>query len=174
MPLVIVVAIIIFILVAMDLNNKLARIERELEHINEEVDDASAGIKRILAQREMSALSNEVKSPASKFGKVDVKIKEYDFGKIRKANGAVKTDFIIQNNGTGKLAVGDIATSCGCTTAAIDKKQLAAGESAILTVVFDPNFHEEPKGRFSRSIFVPTNDPENGELEFIIFVEIKD
>lgn len=182
MPLVIAVAIVIFIFIALDFNNKLARIERELEHIDEEVDTASAGVKRILAlgrnglaQKEMStAASNEAGSSAFKFGKAYAEIKEYDFGKIRKANGAVKTNFVIHNNGAGKLAIGDLTTSCGCTTAAIDKKQLEAGESAVLTAVFDPNFHEEPEGRFSRSIFVPTNDPENEELEFIIFIEIKD
>lgn len=175
MPMVIVVAIVVFILVAMDLRNKLTRIERELEHIDEEVDTASAGVKRILAQREMAAaLNGKLGSPVSKFGKAYVETKEYDFGKIKKAGGVVKTDFFIKNNGTGELAIGDITTSCGCTTAEINKKQLEAGESAVLTVIFDPNFHEEPKGRFSRSIFVPTNDPENEELEFTIFIEIKD
>ena len=175
MPLVIPVAIVIFILIAIDFNYRLARIEREIEHIDEEVDTASAGVKRILAQRGMSAAANaKLGSAASDFGKVQVENKEYDFGIISKKDGIVSANFTIGNIGKATLAIGDITTSCGCTTAKISDAGVMPGKNAVLTVNFDPNFHEEPAGRFSRSIFVPTNDPENEELEFIIFIEIKD
>lgn len=175
MPLVIGAAVVIFILIAADLNNKLARIERELEHIDKEVDDASAGVKRILAQREMSAAPNaKLESSSSKFGKARVENKEHDFGVINKKGGIISANFTIGNIGETTLMIGDIMTSCGCTSAKISDTGISSGENAVLTVNFDPNFHEEPKGRFSRSIFVPTSDPENEELEFIIFVEIKD
>jgi hypothetical protein len=39
-------------------------------------------------------------------------------------------------------------------------------------VIFDPDLHEEPLERFSRTIFVPTNDPNNEELEYRIWVDI--
>lgn len=175
MPLVIPVAIVIFILIAADFNNKLTRIERELEHVDEEVDIASAGVKRILARKGMSAALNaKLGSPAVNFGKARVETKEYDFGVISKKDGIVSANFTIGNIGKTALAIGDITTSCGCTSAKISDVNIMPGKNAVLTVNFDPNFHEEPEGRFSRSIFVPTNDPENEELEFTIFVEIKD
>ena len=182
MPLVIPVAIVIFILIAIDFNYRLARIEREIEHIDEEVDTASTGVKRILAlgrnglaQRGTSAAANaKLGSAASNFGKVQVENKEYDFGIISKKDGIVSANFTIGNIGKATLAIGDITTSCDCTTAKISDAGVMPGKNAVLTVNFDPNFHEEPAGRFSRSIFVPTNDPENEELEFIIFIEIKD
>ena len=98
--------------------------------------------------------------------------KEYDLGKIRKADGVVNKNFVITNVGGEKLIIGDITTSCGCTTAKIDNKEILSGEKANITVNFDPNFHEEPKGRFSRSIYIPTNDPDNKEIELKIFTEI--
>lgn len=106
--------------------------------------------------------------------KAEIDLGEHDFGKVRKQDGVVSKNFEIKNTGGEKLIIGDITTSCGCTSAEINKKEISAAESAIVKVNFDPNFHEEPKGRFSRSVFVPTNDPENPEIELKIFVETVD
>lgn len=99
---------------------------------------------------------------------------EHDFGLISKKDGKVSTTFEIENHGKGVLKIGNISTSCGCTSATIDQKELGFNEETELTVVFDPNFHEEPKGMFKRSIYVETNDPEIPELVFNVYVDIKD
>lgn len=104
--------------------------------------------------------------------KAETNITEYDFGKILKEDGIASTDFIINNSGKADLIIGDITTSCGCTSAKIDKTTVAPKDNAIVTVSFDPNFHKEPEGEFSRSIFIPTNDPNNKEIEFKISVEL--
>lgn len=115
-------------------------------------------------------IANTILTDKSPIAEID--ILEYDFGKIKKADGVVSKQFTLSNRGKGELIIGDITTSCGCTTAKSDKKEVAAGEKIIIKVKFDPNFHEEPKGRFSRSVFIPTNDPNNKEIEIKIFVEI--
>ena len=113
-------------------------------------------------QLELSAdVINEKVSNA--LPKAEANIMEYDFGEIFKKDGIVSADFII----------GEITTSCGCTSAKTDKTEIPPQKNAVLTVYFDPNFHKEPESRFSRSIFVPTNDPNNKELEFKIFAELK-
>lgn len=96
----------------------------------------------------------------------------HDFGKVSKSGGIVSTVFEIENHGKETLIIGDISTSCGCTSAEIDTKELGFDEEAELTVYFDPNFHEEPEGKFSRSVFVPTNDEGMPEIQFDIFVEV--
>ena len=96
----------------------------------------------------------------------------FDFGQIKKSDGVVSTTFELENHGKETLIIGDISTSCGCTSAEIDKKELGSDEIATLTVYFDPNFHQEPEGQFTRSVFVPTNDPDTPELQFDIKVEI--
>lgn len=98
--------------------------------------------------------------------------KSYDFGQIYKAEGIVSTTFEIENHGKQTLEIGAISTSCGCTSAEVDTNTLGFNEEAELTVYFDPNFHEEPGGKFSRSVFVKTNDPDLPEMQFDIFVEI--
>ena len=42
----------------------------------------------------------------------------------------------------------------------------------MLTVVFDPDFHEEPVDVFKRTVFIPTNDPNTPEAEVSVQVDI--
>ena len=126
----------------------------------------AAAISVFMFGKQLTQLIKE-KPPNAQFD-----LKEYDFGKIRKIDGVVSKDFVLTNVGGEKLIIGDITTSCSCTSAKIDKKEIISKEAVIMKVDFDPNFHEEPKGRFSRSVYVPTNDPDNKEIELKIFVEI--
>lgn len=98
----------------------------------------------------------------------------YDFGAIKKSAGVVQTDFQISNTGDEILKIGKLSSSCGCTSAKISKTEIAPNEQATLTVYFDPNFHKEPQGQFSRTVFVPTNDKDNLETEVKISVTILD
>lgn len=97
---------------------------------------------------------------------------EHDFGVITQFGGIVSTTFSLENSGMGDLDVGGISTSCGCTNAEIDIQKIPPGGVATITVYFDPNLHGEPLDRFSRTVFVPTNDPNNPELEYRIWVDI--
>lgn len=96
----------------------------------------------------------------------------YDFGEIPQYGGVVQKDFTVTNGGTETLEVGDITTSCSCTSASISNASIEPGASATLSVVFDPNVHEEPKGVFTRTVFVPSNDPTTPEMEVTIQVDI--
>ncbi|NQV92900.1 DUF1573 domain-containing protein [Candidatus Kaiserbacteria bacterium] len=96
----------------------------------------------------------------------------HDFGVIPQYGGVVETTFTIKNNGTEALAIGDITTSCSCTSAEVASQNVLAGEETILTVYFDPNFHEEPFDIFKRTIFIPTNDTTIPESEIVIQVDI--
>ena len=171
-----VVMIILAIVVAalgafvFDLKKDLIKVQKELEHVEEETHEVRSAIQRTQAQER---LADDSRSEKSNQPKAIIEEIEYDFGKIKQSGGLTKTKFTILNAGLGDLLIGDITTSCGCTSAEIDRKKLADSERAVLTVTFDPNMHEEPEGRFSRSIFVPINDPDMKEIEFKIFVEIE-
>jgi rhodanese-related sulfurtransferase len=96
----------------------------------------------------------------------------HDFGVIPQYGGVVKKDFAVKNEGSETLIVGDITTSCSCTSAQISQTEIPAGGRATLTVVFDPDFHEEPLGVFKRTVFIPTNDPTMSEAEVVIQTDI--
>ena len=97
---------------------------------------------------------------------------EHDFGVIPQFGGTVEADFIVTNKGTETLQIGDLTTSCSCTSATIVSTSVKPGESTVLTVIFDPDFHEEPVGVFKRTVFIPTNDPLHPEAEISITVDI--
>jgi rhodanese-related sulfurtransferase len=94
----------------------------------------------------------------------------YDFGKINKENGTVSTSFTVKNITDSEILITEITTSCGCTTAEIEAKLIEPGTAQTLTVIFDPNFHKEPDGKFSRTVFLQTSD--NQEVQAKIAVEI--
>lgn len=170
MPVVIIAAIVAFGFTLYDMRVSITRIENMIAHLEEETHDAGVGVNRLLKR---GSADIEQKSSSGLLPIVKLDKTEFDFGVIEKKDGVVNTSFIIKNDGEGKLVIGDMTTSCSCTTVKADKSEATTDDSIKLTVIFDPNFHEEPQGRFSRSVFVPTNDPDNKEIEFKIFAEIK-
>jgi hypothetical protein len=108
----------------------------------------------------------------SKVSSIRIQPPEYDFGIITKEGGIVRTTFSLFNNGDKKVTIEEISTSCGCTSANVSKEVILPDEAVSLEVEFDPNFHEEPPGRFSRTVFLQTS--EGIELLTEIYVHIKD
>ena len=104
--------------------------------------------------------------------KVALDRKLHDFGTIPQYGGTVEARFRVSNEGSEDLAIGQLTTSCSCTSASIGSQTIAPGDEAILTVIFDPDFHEEPLDVFKRTVFIPTNDPNTPEAEVSILVDI--
>jgi len=98
----------------------------------------------------------------------------HNFGVIPQYGGIVEALFTVKNSGTETLTIGDITTSCSCTSAKIASQSIQPGEESTLTVYFDPNFHEEPLDVFKRTVFIPTNDPTTPEAEVAVQVDIKE
>lgn len=96
----------------------------------------------------------------------------HDFGVVPQYGGTVTATFDVKNEGSETLTVGDITTSCSCTSASISATSIDPGKTTKLTVVFNPNFHEEPLDVFKRTVFIPTNDPITPEVEIVIQVDI--
>lgn len=115
----------------------------------------------------------EVTSEVTKEGpEVTVDRGLHDFGFIPQFGGTVETTFELTNTGTKVLEIGILTTSCSCTSATVADVSLEPGESTTMTVVFDPDLHEEPLDVFKRTVFIPTNDPNNPELEVTVQVDI--
>lgn len=90
--------------------------------------------------------------------------KEYDFGKVLQSQNPVSVYFDVLNKGSRTAIISGTPTSCGCTSAEISQKEIKPGETAKLKVVFDPNFHEEPEGKFFRSVSIKYNASTGEEI----------
>src|SRR3989344_124754 len=95
---------------------------------------------------------------------------EYDLGKVKQSGGTVSHIFAVKNEGGQGAAIGEVLTSCSCTTVEIGKKIIKPGEAADLKVMFDPNYHFEDEGRFFRTATIKYNGDYVAEAK--IYVEV--
>jgi hypothetical protein len=97
---------------------------------------------------------------------------EHDFGVIKQSQGVVKYGFPFVYSGESPITIEGTPTSCGCTKAFASVKRLAPGEEGILTVEFDPNLHEEPEGKFFKTIAFLTDPVQEERVELRIWAQI--
>ena len=116
------------------------------------------------AQKRLS--HSKEKSPP----KIKVIPETYDFGKIPPEK--VNHTFSVESIGGSTLEIFKVSTSCGCTTASIDRRMIEPGESAKMVVNFDPTLHDSSKkgetGQMKREIYIRSNDPEAPEKTIAI------
>ncbi|HVZ92997.1 MAG TPA: DUF1573 domain-containing protein [Phycisphaerales bacterium] len=121
-----------------------------------------AGVSPTAADPSVMPKSGEKDTPLTKPGapepptatNAEIKFEEmnHDFGRI--ASGKPQTHkFKFTNTGTEKLVVQQVRTSCGCTAAALDKKEFEPGEGSTIDVTFNP----KGKGVQAKTITVVHN-----------------
>ncbi len=133
-----------------------------------------------------------IKSPGgSGTSRIVIEPLEFDFGDVSTRGGVVKTEMTIKNEGDSNLVISDMETSCGCTTATVEKdgregpvfgmrghlpppvgwsEILRPGESASLNIYYDPLVHPELRGAVTRLVALYSNDPSAPAKEVKIFV----
>ena len=94
----------------------------------------------------------------------------HDFGAIQ-SSWNVTHIFSIHNLGGADLLLGNLVTSCGCTTAALSSSVVPPGERADLTVTFDADFHPT-RGDVVRLVWFATNDPTQPWVELRLMASL--
>ncbi len=102
---------------------------------------------------------------------LDLPSVSYDFGQIYE-QWDVTHIFAVQNTGDADLQLGNLVTSCGCTTAELSSNVIPPGQRADLTVTFDVNFHETT-GQVTRLVWCATNDPTQPWAEVRITADVR-
>jgi hypothetical protein len=110
-------------------------------------------------------------TPVVQPGRIELSETEFDLGTVLNTKPVSQT-FQVRNAGQGTLEITGVSTSCGCTTAQVDKDRLGPGETANLTVTYDPQAHGGQTGRFMRVVYVRSNDPETPEASLTIRVTV--
>ncbi len=122
--------------------------------------------------------------------KISIDPTSYDLGDVSVSGGVVNTEAIVKNDGKSDLVIENIETSCMCTTAVVttdgvespvfgmnmgDGKHptgwsgtINPGDSAVLTIYYNPQMHSEMRGPLTRTIKVFSNDPVELQKEFRI------
>jgi rhodanese-related sulfurtransferase len=85
------------------------------------------------------------------------------------SNSLVSHTFVLRNVGDATLTITDVVTSCGCTTTALAKRELAPEESVDLQATVNTTGF---RGTVTRTVSVTSNDPANPVAVFQIVVTI--
>ena len=79
----------------------------------------------------------------------------FDFGS-KDSTETLEHTFVLKNNGTADLAIAKVQPACGCTTAALEKPNLAPGESTTIKATLSLAGRS---GEIEKPILIESNDP---------------
>jgi len=122
------------------------------------------------AQIKLAFSGNVVKTRSMSL--IELRETEHDFGVVKQSGGLQSYPFHLKYNGKVPLKVTALPASCGCTSATINKPLLQPGDEATITVVFDPNLHAEPEGKFYKTVSLITDPPLDQSVELKIWAII--
>lgn len=121
-------------------------------------------------QQSSEISTNDVNNTKSADGKAnsslpDIKFEEetHDFGRITQGE-KVAYGFKFKNTGSSNLIISSASGSCGCTIPEYPKKPIAAGEEALINVVFSS---EGKSGIVEKSVTLVTNCEPSTKIIYI-------
>lgn len=86
---------------------------------------------------------------------------EHDFGAFNEDDGKVSTEFKFMNDSESPVTIDHVRSSCGCTVPQYSKATVNHGDTAAITVVYNPSGRP---GRFSKSLMVKLSNDSTEKL----------
>jgi hypothetical protein len=116
-------------------------------------------------------ISSLILAEKSTGGRLDLSELSFDFGVVPR-EAKVMHKFLLKNIGNDTLKILDVKVACGCTTAPVGKKILAANDTTSMPVTFSSGRRsgsstkgisiitdQEPRGRFNMTIKAYVESP---------------
>lgn len=106
--------------------------------------------------------------------RINISPQSFDFGEVDYGE-TVEHIFKVKNLGNESLKINRISTSCGCTSAKIDKEEISPGEEAELKVVYETTKMSggHAKGDQERIIYIKSSDSTKPQEEVTIHAYVK-
>jgi hypothetical protein len=101
---------------------------------------------------------------SSEAPRIEFNSSTFDFGTMYQ-NEEVSHTFVLRNAGSGVLEIQRVKSSCGCTAAIPEKRELAAGEETTLKVTFKSGSRRD---RVTQHVYVESNDPEQPRTDITV------
>jgi hypothetical protein len=92
----------------------------------------------------------------------------WDFGQVKEGQ-VLQHSFVFRNDSGRTLNINNITTSCGCTTANIQKNMLLPGETTFLEVSFNTKGYSGPTQEL---VYVNTDSLDDPILTYTIKAEV--
>lgn len=107
-------------------------------------------------------------APAGPVPVIQVDQKVADMGVVAKGE-KVKAVFVVKNAGDAPLEITQVRPTCGCTVASFDRTIPPGGVGSVVAEVDTSAFN----GPISKAVLVFSNDPQNGQLNLAVKVEVR-
>ena len=108
---------------------------------------------KIVPRDRLEEMANPRLSPDSACLSFD--IRHIQAGTIRETDMPVRYVYRMSNTGSSSVRVQRLVSTCSCAQAVCDRTVIAPGDTARITVTYDPKGHP---GKFERRIFVYTQE----------------
>jgi hypothetical protein len=104
---------------------------------------------------------------------VDINPKTRDLGTVIFGD-ITETQFTLTNFTPDPLKITRVSTSCGCTSAKVEKNELQPYEETVIDVSFDPAVHKDDTdlGEVTRTIYIETANPDYPKLTVDIKAQV--
>ena len=119
-----------------------------------------------------SQKKNQLSGDSNAQPKIQVSEPFYDFGMIDPVNLITRT-FVIANQGGSPLLIQNAFTTCGCTTADFTASEIPPGKVVLMTLEFNPQYHDMRGATVRRGVIFETNDPNHPLQEIWIQATVK-
>ncbi|PKN98421.1 MAG: hypothetical protein CVU42_11970 [Chloroflexi bacterium HGW-Chloroflexi-4] len=104
-----------------------------------------------------ASINQPISNPAEEPG-IQISENYYDFGLVNSTQVLTRI-FVIANTGKSVLIIQRAYTTCGCTKADFTANEIPPGKVVLMTLQFDPNFHEMSGTTVRRGVMIESNDP---------------
>lgn len=112
--------------------------------------------------------------PANLSEKPAIRVSEsfFDFGEVD-SQTVLRRTFVIANTGQSALIIQRAYTTCGCTVADFTATEIPPGKVVLMTLQFDPGFHEMRGTTVRRGVVIETNDPDHPIQEIWVQASVR-
>ena len=85
----------------------------------------------------------------------------HEFGTIKEVDGLAEFEFVFKNTGTDPVKVLNVRASCGCTTPAWTREEVAPGETGFIKASYNP---KNRPGPFHKTLTVTTTSVQHNTI----------
>lgn len=107
------------------------------------------------------ALLSSISLSAQELKNLTFEEPSHEFGAIKEVDGPAEFDFVFKNTGTDPIKILNVRASCGCTTPAWTREEVAPGQNGFIKASYNPRNRPGP---FHKTLTVTTSAAQNSTI----------
>ena len=122
---------------------------------------------KVVPKEKLMAVASPKLSPDS--ASLDFDVRHIVAPNMSEDDASAEFSYTFRNVGSGTLRIRALRTTCSCASAVCDRTEVRPGETAVISVRYNPKGHP---GKFERRVFVYTQDGPDPAAVLTLEVEV--